>query len=424
MANQVHIGRLSLTSPAGLDISGGGGDRQLRISGKLAETDLATAKYARDELISMAHSRAYVPFRYDGDSTLDGYVYVTDSSVDIARYTLGGINYQIQMEYLGKVGEVVKESVMTGKLIDNSHSVTSTTNQFHVPPANHYNYFHENDPTDGTRVAGDLTTTSTTDTLTMRLKTGNNLRGKNAQYHIDPSDFYKGAVRITTDSKIRCGNNSPNTPAGAILENGLLKISVGSTNNQSRITTRMWDTTSYGSEQEWAVHRGTPSSGSQLATEYQGWKTIQILRNMPELGIIRLTSNYQTSGQDRLTMDIALRRGAHHASIIINQSPKTSRLNLSTSEAPSSSAASGTGYIKAGAVDTDGNKWLLGCPQTFTTDAARGLIYPTTGGTQLKVFIGYEYYQSGGSVNGGDTGDSVRDQYLDNVSEYCKVVRA
>lgn len=422
MANQVHIGRLSLTSPSGLDIGGGAGDRQLSISGKLAETNLATAKYARDELISMAQSGVYVPFRYDGDSTLDGFVYVTDSSVDIARYTLGGINYQISMEYLGKVGEVVKESVMTGKLIDNSHSITSTTNQFHVPPANHYNYFHENDPTDGTRVAGDLTTTATGDTVTMRIKTANNLRGKNAQYHVNPSDFYKGGVMITTDSKIRCGNNSPNVPAGAIIENGLLKITVGSTNNQSRITTRLWDTNSYASEQEWAIHRGTPSG--QLATEYQGWKTIQILRNTPELGIIRLTSNYQTSGQDRLTLDIALRRGAHHASVILNQSPKTSRLNISTSSAPSSSAASGTGYIKAGAVDTDGNKWLLGSPQTFTTDAAKGLIYPTTGGTQLKAFIGYEYYQSGGSVNGADTGDSVRDQYLDNVSEYCKVVRA
>ena len=52
------------------------------------------------------------------------------------------------------------------------------------------------------------------------------------------------------------------------------------------------------------------------------------------------------------------------------------------------------------------------------------MIYPTTGGTQFKTFIGYEYYQSNGSVNSADTGDSVRDQYLDNVSEYCKVVKA
>ena len=31
----------------------------------------------------MAQSGVYVPFRYDGDSTFDGFVYLTDSSVDI-----------------------------------------------------------------------------------------------------------------------------------------------------------------------------------------------------------------------------------------------------------------------------------------------------------------------------------------------------
>ena len=128
MAHQVHIGRLDITSPASLDFSGGGGSRDLRISGKIAETNLATVKYIRDELVSMAQSGVYVPFRYDGDSTFDGYVYVTDSSIDIARYSMGGFNYSIDMEYLGKVGEVVKESVMTGKLLDNAHSITSTTN--------------------------------------------------------------------------------------------------------------------------------------------------------------------------------------------------------------------------------------------------------------------------------------------------------
>ncbi len=424
MANQVHIGRLSFTSPASLDFSGGAGQRDLSIEGKLAEANLAEAKYIRDELIAMSQSMQYVPFRYDGDSTFDGYVYVTDSSVDIARYVLGGINYSISMEYMGKVGEIVKESVMTGKLIDNSHGITSTTNQFHVPPAEHYNYFHESDPTNGTRLASDQTTTSTSDTVTLQLKTGNNLRGFNAQYHINPEDFYKGAVRITTDSKLRQGINSPNVSSGAIIENGILKIVIGSSATQSRFTTSIWDQTSFVSEQEYAIHRGTPTSGSQLADEYKGWKTIQILRNMPELCIIRCTSNFLTSGQDRLTMDISLRRGAHHASIILNQSPKTSRLNVSTSSAPSSAASSATGYIKAGANDTDGNKFLLGSPVAFTNDLARGLIHSTTGSTQFKTFVGYELAQPNGSVNSGDTADSVRDQYLDNVSEYCKVIKA
>jgi len=314
--------------------------------------------------------------------------------------------------------------VLTGKLLDNAHSITSTSQQFHSPPGNHYNYFHQSNPTDGTRVAGDLTTATASDTVTMRIKRDNNLRGSNAQFHVDPADFYKGSVRITTDSQVRNGLASPNVSAGAILENGIVKIRVGSNTTQSRIVSYLWDTTSYGSETEWAIHRGTPSGSNQLATEFRGWKTIQILRNTPELGIIRLTSHYQASGQDRLTLDISLRRGAHHASLILNQSPISSRLNISLSEDPSSDADTATGYIKAGAVDDDGNKWLLGSPSSFTEDLVRGLIYPTSGGTQFKAFIGYELYESDLSVFSQNTGDSVRDQYLDNVSEYCKVVKA
>jgi len=123
-------------------------------------------------------------------------------------------------------------------------------------------------------------------------------------------------------------------------------------------------------------------------------------------------------------LDISLRRGAHHASLILNQSPISSRLNISLSEDPSSDADTATGYIKAGAVDGDGNKWLLGSPSAFTEDLVRGLIYPTTGGTQFKAFIGYELYESDLSVFSHNSGNSVRDQYLDNVSEYCKVVKA
>ena len=97
---------------------------------------------------------------------------------------------------------------------------------------------------------------------------------------------------------------------------------------------------------------------------------------------------------------------------------------MSLSSAPGSAASSATGYIKAGANDTDGNKFMFGSPVTFTSDLTRGLIHSTTGSTQFKTFVGYELAQANASVNSGDAADSVRDQYLDNVSEYCKVIKA
>ena len=42
----------------------------------------------------------------------------------------------------------------------------------------------------------------------------------------------------------------------------------------------------------------------------------------------------------------------------------------------------------------------------------------------MKAYIGYELAQENGSINTADTRDSVRDQYLDNVYEYQKLVKS
>jgi hypothetical protein len=421
LAHQVHIGRISFTSPAQLTYEGSGGNRTLNISGKLAESNLDTVKYIRDELISMAQSGYYVPFEYDGDDSFNGFVEVNSSNIDISRYSVGGFNYSIDMNYLGKTGEVVKESVITGKLIDNDHSITSTTQQFHTPPANHYNYYHISDPDSNVRYASDLTTTNAQDTVSLYFKTSSSLRAQNAQYHVNTSDFYKGAVKITTNNLTRNGLNSPNNPANAVIENGIFKIKVGNQSNESRFQTFIWDVSDYQSDYEYVIHRGTPLSGDQLATEFQGWNTIQVLRNTPEIGILRLTSNYESDGQGRLTVDISLRRGAHHASLVINQSPVTSRINLGLSSALAMSAE--TGYIKQTSLDTDGNKIIFGSPNSFTSDLTRGLIYPSSGGTQFKAFVGYELYNEDDTLSTHNESDNVRDQYLDNVSEYCRIIK-
>jgi|TARA_B100001094_G_scaffold333224_1_gene409625 hypothetical protein len=421
MANQVHIGRVSLTSPSQLGFEGSGGNRTLNISGKLAETNLETAKYIRDELVSMAQSGYYVPFEYDGDSSFNGFVEVSSSNIDISRYSIGGINYSVDMKYLGKVGEVVKESVITGKLLDNDHGITSTTQQFHTPPANHYNYYHTSNPESNVRVAADLTTTNTQDSVNLYFKTSQNLRTENAQFHVNTSDFYKGAVKITTNNLTRNGLNSPNNPGNSVIENGIMRIVIGNQPTQSRFTTYIWDQSAYQSDYEYSIHRGTPTSGQQLSTEFRGWNTIQVLRNLPELGIIRLTSNYEADGQGRLTVDISLRRGAHHASVIINQSPAVSRLNLGLSSA--TAMTSSTGYLKKTSLDVDGNKVIFGSPSTFSSDTTRGLIYPSAAGTQFKAFVGYEFYNQDGTLSTHNESDNVRDQYLDNVSEYCRVIK-
>lgn len=439
MPNQVHIGQLSLTSPGQLNISSTDGGRQLNINGSVGGSvvTMEHMKYIRDELVSMAAYGIVVPFRYDGDSSYDGYVRVQSSSVQTSRYTLGGFKYQVQFEYLGRSGEIQFELRFTGALLDNDHSVTTTTNQFHSPPFNHYNYYHAGQPTDGTRVAKDLTSSVTGATSTLRLKTDSNLRDFNATYHAEPSDYYKGACRIETGTylestgvngvEVRCGLFSKNKPTELVLENGLMKIEFSASTTQALFNTYIYDVSAYQSSKTWAFSRGAPTGSDQLASNYQGWRTMQILKNHPECATVRCTTYLNADSKDgRLVVDFTLRRGAHHVSIVANQHT-ASRFNLSLSTASGTNAATGTGYILDNTSSpSDGNKWILGSPESSSSslnfDVAREMMHKN--GSIMKAFIGYELAQENGSINSADTAASIRDQYFDNVYEYQKLIKA
>jgi len=154
---------------------------------------------------------------------------------------------------------------------------------------------------------------------------------------------------------------------------------------------------------------------------------MQILKNHPECITVRCTTYLNADSKDgRLVVDFTLRRGAHHVSIVAN-SYVAARFNLSLATASGTDAATGTGYIiDDTASPEDGNKWILGSAEdsasSISYDVTREMLYKN--GSQMKVFLGYELAQEDASINSGDTATSVRDQYLDNVYEYQKLVKA
>jgi hypothetical protein len=438
MANQVHIGRLSITSPGSLAFTSEDGGRGLSINGKIGgvENTLEHVKYIRDELVSLASYGLTVPFRYDGDDSYDGYVKVKSSSVNTTRYTMGGFTYTVEFEYMGRSGEIQFESRFTGALIDNDLSVTSTTNQFHSAPGNHYNYYHPSEPTDGTRLAKDNTSTDVGATTTLRLKTDNNLRDENATYHVEPADYYKGACLIktgtystgvSTNEEIRNGLFSSNKPTSLTLENGLIKVVFDASTTQALFDTYIFDVSDYQSGKTWAFSKGQPTGSDHLGDDWLGWRTMQILKNHPECCTVRMTTYLNADSKDgRLVVDFTLRRGAHHVSIVAN-SYTSSRFNLSLATYSGTDASSGTGYIIDDTTSPeDGNKWVLGSAESAASsldyDVTREMIYKT--GAQMKVFLGYELAQEDDSINTADTATAVRDQYLDNVYEYQKLIKA
>jgi len=457
MAYQVHIGRLSMTSPQALQHSAGSDGKALSISGVLGgkEHDLSHVKYIRDQLQSMAQMDEHVPFRYDGDSSLNGYVKVNSASVDVQKYLLGSFSYSVDMEYVGREGDVMFESRLTGSLLENDFNVSSTTTeQFHAPPGNHYAYIHANEPDSDTRLAKDLTSTDSSANTTLYLKRDAALRDNNAQYIVDIEDYYKGACQIsmgthteystptgeltkgtaTTTNSVMCGKNANawNVGDSLILENGIMKLVLGTSSSVASLSTFIYDETAYATEVEWVFSEGLISSGNQKGNDFAGWRRVQILVNRPELAIVRCTTYKNTDKSGRLVVDFALRRGSHFVTVITNYANAGTQINFGLVTAPSTAADDSTissGYIKNGETSPeDGNYWLLGSTSSLSTDTdltENGIITRGSSGASFPFFVGYELVDPDTNAPlGHNDAASLYSQYIDNVNEQQRLIRA
>tara|TARA_B100000029_G_C17579242_1_gene959114 strand:- start:1112 stop:2401 length:1290 start_codon:yes stop_codon:yes gene_type:complete len=428
MANlhNVTLGRISFTSPSELNYSSGGDGRTYDLSGTIApqasdnELDLAQAKYIRDELMAMAAYDIVYPFTYSnsdgtvtvGDSTMKGYVKVTNADVSIARFGGAGITYAVSLQWLGNPGEIRFESQFSGALLSNDHSITSTDSQFFCPPGGAYSIEHADIGTGSPPTIESRTASYDSSTTALKYISGSTVRASNPEFEVNPDDYYKGAVKVYTNSKLRSGLYSTNDNVmSSYIENGLVKLQMTDSNTQSRFEVSLWENDAWRSTKTFKVAKGTSE------TEWDGWKTVQIIKNYPECATLRFTANSETDGTGRLTFDVTLRRGARFFSFIINSYGTADRITLERTSAEACTA--GTGYIVATSNDSDGNKFVLGSPNTHSTDTTNGGIYLSA--TQMKAFLGYAL--DGSSATGQNTADNIRDAYLDFVYEHVRTIK-
>lgn len=421
MANthQVTIGHLSFTSPGNLTYSGTGSDRLYSINGTLAHTqnsgplDLSENLYIRDELISMANYDYVYPFSYTGETTMSGYVKIESADITVDRFAGAGIKYAISLKWLGNPGEIRFESQFSGALLDNDHSITSTTSQFFAVPDQAYSVHI---PTVGTGTTPNVETRIASygsGTVNLNYFSGAGIRTDNIEFECNPIDYLKGAVKVSTNGKVRNGLLSPNDNVDqAVIENGLVKFELTNSNTESRFTISLWESDDWRSVKEFAVSKGTSQ------TEWLGWNTVQIIKNYAECATLRFTSQANNDGSGRLTFDVSLRRGSRYFSLIIHSYGNADEIRIQRTTTESCSA--GTGYIVSSTNDSEGNFFILGSPNTFSQDLTEGGIYLTA--TQMKAFIGY--CLNGTSAAGENTPDKMRDAYFDYIYEHVRVIRS
>lgn len=418
MANTITIGRMTFTSPESIDFSSvvtgarNSLDREVGLQGIFVADTVAAAKILRDELISMGNSSLILPFTYTGDDMFEGYAEITSVSVDSSGLATGVFEYNLDLVIKGRVSEMMFESNMSGALLTNSHSVTTGTTTYapwHAVPTGTYNYNHEKAPTDAVRASENGNVAFFYDP---------DLRDAAAQWVVNPADYYKGAAKIIINNTVMTGYLSKNNPTGLTLSNGIIRLTSGSTSNQSRFTIQFYDNGSWVSDRTISITSG--SSG----TEWKLWQTAQILRNEPQECVVRFTTYSDTNGDGRLIVDATVKRGAHHIGINIAQGPTAdraaaSRVNMDV-VADGGTFGSSTGYLKESSADSYGQKFIFGSPQGFTADTSNKLIHLTN--ASFKTFVGYEYNASNPASI--DTSDAVRDQYLESMFENVRLVRA
>ena len=418
MANTITVGRMTFTSPESIDFSSvqsgsrNSMDRIVSLKGKFVADTVAAAKVLRDELISMGNSALIVPFTYTGDDKFEGYAELNNVRVNSSKLATGLFEYAFSLDIKGRVSEMMFESNMSGSLLTNSHSVTTGTTTYapwHALPTGAYNYNHEKAPTDAIRASenGNIAFFYDPD-----------LRDASAQWVVNPADYYKGAAKILINNTTMTGYLSDNDPTGLTLSNGIIKLTSGSTTNQTRFTLSFYDNGSWVSDRTIAITSG--SSG----TEWKLWQTAQIIRNEPHECVVRFTTYSDTNGDGRLTVDATVKRGAHHIGININQGPTADRAAASRVNVDvvtnGGTFSNATGYMVESSADSYGQKFLFGSPQGYTADTSNKLIHLTNG--EFKTFVGYVYNASNPASI--DTAAAVRDQYLESMYENVRLVRA
>jgi len=418
MANTITVGRMTFTSPQNISIASldsvakNSVERTIQMSGKFVASSVAEAKKLRDEIVSMGNGDLFYPFTWTGDDLIEGYAKCSGVSVDSSKLGVGLFSYSITLNVKGRVSEVLFESNMTGSLLTNSHSITSTTYApWHALPVNAFNYNHAEAPIDGTRASSEGNVAFYYD---------NNLRNKAAQWIVDPANYYKGASRIVIDNTTMTGYLAKNAPTGVTISNGIIRLTSGSTTNQSRFTIEFYDNGTFGSSREISFNSGSSKS------EWNLWKTVQIIRNEPHECVVRFTTYSDSNGDGRLVVDATVRRGAHHIGLVANQGPTSdraasSRINLQVTSNHDVFTNS-TGYMIENSVDSAGQKFIVGSPQGYTADVTDGQDLIHLSNNQFKAFVGYVYNAANPQTI--DAADAVRDQYLEGTYENVRIIRA
>jgi hypothetical protein len=357
--------------------------RTMELEGQESSPPLARAAlvWRHDNLCALDQG-CILPVTWTDKPERNGYYQVGNTSADYTEYRGEVVtsDWKVTLTRLGSDAETDLQSRLTGVVRANDFGLTGE--RWHAPPIGHYGYYTGgSNPTTMTRTGLD-------GTMTVYRGVPANV---SPRWGCAPTSYLTGRVRLTSSGTELCGTDQSLPPTGWALTNGLVNIttSASATLDVQAYTGGAWRS------KLWNV------SVAGSASSITSWDGATLLRNEPELVILRLTKGLNPG---RATLDLALRRGSRFVEGYLQVgTSSTLAAYRSTPEANTSFAASG--YVTATNDDGDSNRFAIGSARTFTAHTNGGII--KSAATALDFWTGAVTTGVGGvTLNTNPTFDS------------------
>lgn len=367
----------------------------LQVSGREVMPPLTRPEVVYRYESALGSQGLMVPVIWEDKPERSGYYTVTSTSGDMLDRAAEGVviaDWKMTLIRHGSDTDVDLESRLTGAVRANDFSLAGE--RWQAPPPGHYAYYT------GSTIPSTMTRTGADGTMTVYRGVPANV---SPRWGCAVEDYLDGRVRILSIGYERVGVGQAVAADDWELNNGFVRIRPllsGGTLEIAAFTSGAWR------PKAWWVEVGT--------TQIARWEAATILRNDPEMCVIRLTEHRATVG--RAVLDLSLRRGSRFVEGYLQRGDSgTLHVYLASAEMMTDS----TSYVVKTTNDGDGNRAIAGSARNFDPHANGGITKTST--TWLDFWAGV--VAGGGSAVSGDQATNLRDQYIAAMPESTVAVR-
>lgn len=396
----LKVGRVTLTGP--WEIPSKSGDaRTLTLAGQEAVSTFSAPTQAQLRAKAeglLAQAGRVVPVVFTGFGNLDGWYRVGSPSAEESTwYDITIIEWSLDLTLVGRDGDVEVESRLVGG--NRIHATGAAAELWHAPPVGADSYLA------GSGSPGYVDRTSADGTVRVFRAIP---ASTNPRWGVAGSGYLAGAAQVTVNGDLMTGLSTVDTPTSWQASNGLIRVEPRTSAGTLRVTSYL--TSGWGTPKVFDVKRNGVSLGAA--------KHVTVIRNDPAEVVLRLTWDHAPA---RSTLDVAVKRGARHASLAAQQSNVAGawRIDDNAGGGTVTDQLSAAGYIASTSDDADGNRWLLGTVVAATAAGTFGFV-ASAAAAALAGFVGV--VRSGASAVAGDTAAQVNAQFLGTPSETERVI--